>query len=307
MARATSIARALCESDRALYAHMELALDERWRRYRKAFDRCRKKFSEDSVHQLRVETRRLIALLDLLHPLIKQKDLEAVRRGLKKFFRRFARLRDTQVQLAFVEQRRRRFPEVRQFAKALARLEKRLVRKLDRMVRHTGRKRISKLMRALHDGLDKALNQLARPTQGQNVVSKQARKAFDRVVMLRQRIDPTRPLTIHRARVAFKHFRYLVELLQPLLPGVSLRCLQEMHDYQTLMGEIQDLKVLQDSLHCFVKLDVEAAQELERFRQELEHEHSARITHYLEHADQLRQFWPVELGPWIILNSVRRD
>jgi CHAD domain-containing protein len=273
-------------------AHLEHTLDERWRRYRKAFGRCRKDLSEDSVHQLRVETRRLLALLDLLDTLAGGEELEALRDTLKKFFRSFARLRDTQVQWLFVDQHRRRFPEVEPFAKALTRLEKRLVRKLDKQVRRIGRKRIKKLVSALREVLDPALAEAGLRRRGRAMVTGRVSQAFRRVVVLRGRIRPDRPLTIHRTRVAFKRFRYLTELLQPLLPGVTLRQLQEMHEYQTLMGEIQDLEVLQGALDEFAKADEEAAAELARFRGEIERQHTARIARYLEAADQLFQFWP---------------
>ena len=41
-----------------------------WRSYRRAFKRCQKKLSRATVHQLRVETRRLLALVDLFDPLL---------------------------------------------------------------------------------------------------------------------------------------------------------------------------------------------------------------------------------------------
>ena len=50
-------------------------------------------------------------------------ELQALRRAVKKFFPSFARLRDTQVQLLWVDKHRRRFPEIGPFRKALTRLE----------------------------------------------------------------------------------------------------------------------------------------------------------------------------------------
>jgi hypothetical protein len=39
------------------------------RRYRKRLERCRKRYSESAVHELRIDTRRLLTLLDLLDAL----------------------------------------------------------------------------------------------------------------------------------------------------------------------------------------------------------------------------------------------
>jgi CHAD domain-containing protein len=269
-------------------------LRERWRRYRKAYGQCRKEFSEDSVHQLRVETRRLIALLDLLDSLIHREELDALRRALKKSFRRLARLRDTQVQLLFVEKHRRHFPEIRPFAKALRRLEKRLIRNLDKRVHQTGLRKMNRLATGLRNGLVPDLAKAGLPSRGHTLLTRHARTAFNRVVTLRRRIDPDCPLTIHRTRVAFKRFRYLVELLHPWLPRFSLRRLQTMHDYQVLMGEIQDLEVLQHTLDQFITTHPDSAQTLNGFCQEIERQHQTRITRYLVAADKLFYFWPAK-------------
>jgi hypothetical protein len=127
--------------------------------------------------------------------------------------------------------------------------------------------------------------------QGRRIVTEHVSASFARVVALRRRIRPARPLTIHRTRVAFKKFRYLVELLQPLLPGVGLCQLQEMHNYQTLMGEIQDLEVLQAGLEAFAAAEGETVA-LERFQREIQRQHAALISRYMARADQLFEFWP---------------
>jgi CHAD domain-containing protein len=272
---------------------LEFALEDRWHRYQKAFDRCRKKFSEDPVHQLRVETRRLLALIDLLGTWAAGDELQALRRVLKKFLRSFSRLRDTQVQLMFVDKHRRRFPEIGRFAKSLGRLEQRLIGKLDKEVRRVGWRKMKALVVALEKVLDAALVGAGLRVRGGELLLTHVRRTFQRVLTLRRRIHPERPLTIHRTRVAFKRFRYLLELLEPLLPGVTLRQLQSMHDYQTLMGEIQDLEVLQGALDRFVEEKPDSAEPMERFHREIEREHTARIQRYLKQADQLLSFWPV--------------
>ena len=44
-----------------LHEHLGQLLKRAWRDYRRSFRRCRRRFSGDSVHQLRVESRRLLA------------------------------------------------------------------------------------------------------------------------------------------------------------------------------------------------------------------------------------------------------
>ena len=61
------------------------------------------------------------------------------------------------------------------------------------------------------------------------------------------------PRTIHRLRIAFKRFRYLCELLEPFLSGVTETRLERMRHYQGASGEIQDLAVLLARLERAVK------------------------------------------------------
>ena len=61
-------------------------------------------------------------------------------------------------------------------------------------------------------------------------------------------INPAQATTIHRVRIAFKTFRYMVEIVHPLLPDFPPENLKQMHDYQSLMGEIQDVEVIMQAL-----------------------------------------------------------
>ena len=271
--------------------HLERSLDVRWRKYRKAFDRCCRKFSEESVHQLRVETRRLLALVELLDTLVKGKALDTLRCVLKNFFDGFAPLRDAQVQLLFVEKYRERFPRVTPFRDALARRESRLIKKLRKRIKRVGQKRTRKLATSLRRGLDAALTEAGFKARGPAILVRHVDAAFSRVVSSYRRIDRTRAETIHRTRIAFKKFRYLMELLQPLLPGVSRRKLAAMHSYQTLMGEIQDLEVLQAALGKYLKKRPAVARLLMSFRGEIERKHAALVARYLAQADSLLDFW----------------
>jgi CHAD domain len=63
---------------------LHLALRGHWKNYRKAFKHCRRKLSADAVHSLRVETRRLLSLLDLLQPLVDTSLTQHARRRFKK-------------------------------------------------------------------------------------------------------------------------------------------------------------------------------------------------------------------------------
>ena len=88
-----------------LASRLDRTFKSAWRSYRRAFKRCQKKLSRATVHQLRVETRRLLALVDLFDPLLAGQAADRVSRPLKQPFKTSGRLRDTQVMLFDVERR----------------------------------------------------------------------------------------------------------------------------------------------------------------------------------------------------------
>jgi len=109
---------------------------------------------------------------------------------------------------------------------------------------------------------------------------------------LRDRVDPQDAATIHRVRIAFKRFRYLVELLRPLIPGVTSRQIEAMHEYQTMMGEIQDVETLQEALDDFVSEKKSRQGKHLSFRDYLRKRRSALVRTYLHQASRLDAFWP---------------
>jgi inorganic triphosphatase YgiF len=64
--------------------HLGESLNTQWRRYRKRLRRCQGQFSQDAVHDVRVETRRLLSTIELLGAFIPERDIQKVRRALKR-------------------------------------------------------------------------------------------------------------------------------------------------------------------------------------------------------------------------------
>jgi hypothetical protein len=98
-----------------LHQHLRRLLKKVWKDYLKSFRRCRAKFSKDSVHRLRVESRRLLALLNLLETLVGPAPVAQPRRLMKKNLRCLGSLRDTQVQLLEVGNKLKSFPGAKAF------------------------------------------------------------------------------------------------------------------------------------------------------------------------------------------------
>ncbi|MDD5262640.1 MAG: CHAD domain-containing protein [Methylacidiphilales bacterium] len=241
----------LCEQG-LLGNHLLLSLKKHGRAYRKKLKRCRDGFSKKSVHELRVETRRLLALLDLLNKMGSQISLpQRTRAPLKKRFDTLSSLRDAQVQSDYVGKMLVRRPELRAFHEFLQRRALRLARSA---VSTLKKGKMSELENGIADLKQKLAKQFSDPDAearcytGVQQVLIQAR---DKVLELRRQSVGDASL-IHRGRIALKKFRYLLEALQPVLSGIGPRELKAMREEQALVGNIQDAEVLTACINKWV-------------------------------------------------------
>jgi len=276
--------------------HLGDSLNTQWRRYRKRLKRCQKRFSQDAVHGVRVETRRLLSTIELLGAFIPERDIQKVRRALKRHLDTFDQLRDTQVQLGYVGRMAGAFPDARAFYDWLRKRETRFTRETRKAVKRIRTKRLGRCLAALEKEIRRRRKQVTRE-QAFIIVRRAMNRAFARVAQLcrHMRADDTR--TIHRTRIAFKRFRYMIEALSPLLPAVTEDHRRALRGYQCMMGDIQDMEVLLAALDRFVQKEEVNAASARRLRNELVRWRRMLIQIYLNAADRLRRFWPPP-GRW---------
>lgn len=254
------------------------ALDARWRRLRKDWERARRKYSEEAVHDLRVAARRLLAVLDTLRSLVDDDVIDDCRRRVKKSLDALSPLRDTQVQRASIGRIKRRYPQLKAFERTLADRETRLTRKVRRFL-----KRGPKLTRAIA----KAKSHAEGPISGRAVI-KVVDERYGRVLRFAKHINPADTNTIHRMRLAFKRFRYTVEVTQPKAT------FQNLHAFQTMMGEIQDVEVLSGRLTKWAAKKKTRSNELKPVFAELERQRKRRIDAFMRSAHKVHSFWKLK-------------
>ncbi len=275
--------------------HLGAALAGQWRRYRKRLKRCQRKFSAGAVHDSRIETRRLLATLELVAVFIPERKLKKLRRALKEHLDAFDPLRDTQVQLAGVESLRRALPAAKKFHRWLRQREVRYIRKARRAVKAVRTRRVGKRIAALEGELRRCRKKTA-PVRAFAMAQDAIQIAFARVIRLSRRVSAKDPQTIHRTRIAFKGFRYMVEALSPLLPAVTDKHRQVMHDYQSMMGDIQDLKVLLSALDEYIESEANA-RAAQGLQAEFEQRREQLIRRYVNGDYKLQAFWPPATPP----------
>ena len=274
-----------------LAAHLAGSIKTMRRRYRKRLARCQDAFSETSVHDLRIETRRVLAMLDLMRALHFQDSLKKTRKIFKKRLDAFDELRDTQVQLLLLKPLRRDFPEAREYDPLLRRREKRIIGELRHEIKRMKLVRLERRLKALEKQLRESAAAKS-PERTKALAFAALRETFDRVTVLRQRVRRRNTETIHRMRVAFKRFRYVSEWLQPLFPGLTVKQLGQMQAYQGLMGDIQDMEVLIAAVKQAVQLALLPAYDVRHLLGKLMRRRRMLIDAFMAAADRLFEFQP---------------
>jgi len=270
---------------------LEKALKKQWKCYRKQLKRCQKQFTEKTIHDSRVGARRLVSAVELLDGFLSAAQVRKVERTLKQHLGTFDALRDTQVQLPVIRKLQRTFPAARPFYAFLQKREKRLIKSTRKNIKKVGMQRIDHLIAACRDEVE--TRHKKSPSQDAAALLLQSvDRAFACAAELRARIDPRDTETIHRTRVAFKKFRYMVETLVACLPNPAPKLLEAMRRYQTMMGDIQDAEMLRLALEKFLRKHPLAADPSRHLCEELLLRRQRLIDTYMGASEQMRQFWP---------------
>jgi CHAD domain-containing protein len=206
----------------------------------------------------------------------------------------FDDLRDTQVMLAEISEVLKELPQLHEFQTQLQSDEEKLLRALRKKIKKFDASDLNKRIRKTEASLE---------ADGSDDLESQVMRAVDDAYQLvKERLDwvaITRAETIHRVRIAFKSFRYMMEIVHPLLKDYPTKNLERMNNYQSLMGEIQDIEVFMQTLADYS--ESASFPDLEPVRSYYEKRHTEAISAYVKEMKQVNTFWrpaPNQPFPW---------
>lgn len=268
------------------------SLEQRWQNFLSELRRCKRSFSEESVHDLRVATRRLVSTLAILEVILPDDRIRRTRRRLKRLFDALSPLRDVQVQLLTVEEKSRQYPGLETLITVLKVRERLLMKSIDSRIRKIHTVQWSYTIRSLKKEIRLQFSNPVSYAGGRTAAQGAAAAAFTRAMFRREQIIPGDPRSLHRFRVAFKKFRYTMEALQPLFSSVRKKNLKAMDAYQTRLGNIQDAEVLGRRVARYaLSRPPTIRRALTGYRREQEQEKRKLIAAFLKSADELYGFW----------------
>lgn len=271
------------------------SLDTRWKKFRVELKHCREEFSEEAVHDLRVATRRLLAIFELLRAIMPHNRIQKIRHELKDQLDDLDDLRDTQTLLADVSENLHEHSQLKIFQNHLLKEEKRFLRSTRKLIRAREHKNLNKRVEKIQ-----AAAQTLAPEMLDGEMITAADEAFSHVIQTYFAMDAENAASIHKLRIAFKKFRYTLEIVHPLIPNFPDVNFERMHSYQSKMGDIQDMEVASQRA---ADLDITRASsdELEAVSSHYALRLRTAMINYLEDKGEVLVFWrtsPDQPFPW---------
>jgi CHAD domain-containing protein len=273
------------------WARLIRTVHSRWTTYALCLaDLRRQGLTEKAVHDYRVASQRFAAALRLCAHAVASPAPRTLRRRIRRRFDRFRRLRDVQVMFQRLAPAVPEAPIIGRLHGRLAReaasLQRKLQRKLHR--RHPQPERAE--MRSILG----ALGTVARgPVRKRVYVLLHDRLALAqrRVMRCSAQVVATDLATLHRLRIAIKRARYLLELVAEAREAPWARAAHRAaRGWQDLLGQCQDLRVLDAELATLRPKQLADAAALKQLRMRIATERDEGIRTFLRQRDALESF-----------------
>lgn len=269
------------------------SVEGRWHRVAAELERNRLRCTEPGVHDLRVAVRRLLAVMDLAAAVLPGEAGTRARRVLRRTLKSFSPLRDCHVRILALRGLVRRFTVARPLLRESRTLEKELLKNAGRLIARFDASALEREVSAIAVALASLEDTPERVSAASAVLAGVAAKKYLRVAARGRRVSPADTRTIHRLRVAFKEFRYTIEVLLPVVGGGGKARLKSMREFQDSMGEIQDVEVLIAAVGKFAVTKGSAyPASVQNLQRHLALRRFALINAFMDGADALGRFWP---------------
>jgi CHAD domain-containing protein len=215
-----------------------------WQSARTALDKFAKEADGSGLHDLRVGLRRLVAALELASALDAEPPRPVVR-DLRRLLGSLSPLRDLQVQEKTLERLAASEPAL---SKTLGKLARERKRAAHALAKGASRFPTERCERALARCGEQLTKDATTPSVTRVIALAAVARAYKKFDQRRRCIDGTDHDALHRVRVAFKRYRYAVEIASPLLPEHAQGVIASMKRFQDELGAIQDASVLIETL-----------------------------------------------------------
>jgi CHAD domain-containing protein len=265
----------------ALQPLLSRLVSEQSEHYVRAVAAARKRPGRAAVHVLRVATRRLLAMRELVRFAGPSACDGTLERYLSEPFRPCGRLRDLQVIQRRVRALLPRFPEAQQFLRALKQRERKAKARAARALDEAHPRRVARLLARLVTKIDEVTADRAGRNRAIRLVALQIGAARRAAKAAHARAKTGDPDLIHHARLALKAHRYMVELAESLGLHFVASEVEGLSRLQAEMGEITDRTMLLHALDAYRDEHPRAGARMALVRATVARERTRLIARYL--------------------------
>lgn len=224
--------------------YLSEALDHEWNGYLKHLQIYRQKTSAKTVYELRFSTRRLMTCLELIERLSPDNTVRRARIILKEQLSRLTELRDAHIETIAIRSYLKQLPEIKQFYDELHDKEN---GNLDAVKKTPSNSKF--IENAVNRAKIRLMARRATMTvsAAKNIITNLVDRSFDNVNRNLEHVTLADYSTIHSVGLAFKPFRYLLDMVQPVtqIEHKQVRIAQSL---ARMMGQIQSIEALMKEL-----------------------------------------------------------
>jgi len=254
--------------------------------YISLYNNALKKFKNETIHDLRVCSRRIITLVEFALTKINSVYGENLIKILKFYFKKLSKLRDIQILQENNKEKAINSKNWLAFINYLVKQEKKTIKKLQSLFSQEKLTEIEGLFFFFELEMRKALNNGA--IKAKDLVEAINEK-YKQVMIKYNQIEISDIETIHKFRIKFKKFRYLYEFLQQIDAENSISS-KELGKYQTLLGDIQDSEILNRSILVYLKKTGKYNQTSELLSDAAGIK-TAAVLKFIEKKNEIYKFW----------------
>jgi phosphohistidine phosphatase len=264
-------------------------LEREWNGYSKRLQEFQQKASVKNVHDLRVSIKRLMTSMELIEQFNPDNAVRRARITLKDQLSELSDLRDVHVEMVTIHGYLKQLPEIKQFHNGLRERERGYLNAVKKMASASD-------VRFIENAVNRAKVRLGarratiNVSDASKIINDVLDRSFDNVTKKLEYATIADYSTIHSVRLAFKPFRYLLEMLQPLIP-VEHKQLGIAHSLARMMGQIQDLEVLTKDLVEFKWKKKNAQQAVDEIWLDLERRKTDAAQRFLRAIPKLGTIW----------------
>jgi len=238
----------------------------KWEKFKTEYKGCKKEISAENVHDIRVSLRRLMALNEILSPLLGISDKKAKKRCtlIKKNIKLFGPLRDVHIAIDHIQSLNADFPESRPFYNHLICMENKLSRRLSKNIESVDYRQI----KHISNSLIRHISSCSEDSRLYSGLCQGAAYAFYDVMSKLQAASSDDMKSLHIVRVAFKRFRYMTEVIDRLNP-LCQNSHDAMQQLQDSFGYIQDISVIEGLVSEFLNKNPSGSNSVRGIEEEL--------------------------------------